>query len=135
MPSTERSPRKRALLFGGGALVLLGAFGALLGLHKHHPVAGGVVAGTGAAMFALALVSPTAALAVRAGWMKFAAALGWVNSRIILGAFFFLVFTPIALVRRLFVRDPLSLRRGEAGASYWRPHEPKRDPAQYKKPW
>lgn len=135
MPSTERSSRKRALIFGGGALLILGAFGALLGLHKHHPFAGGVVAGTGAAVFVVALISPTAALAVRAGWMRFAAALGWVNSRIILSAFFFLVFTPIALVRRLFVRDPLALRRAEAGASYWHKREPKRDPAQYENPW
>lgn len=35
-------------------------------------------------------------------WMKFAGLLGWVNTRILLSAFFILVLTPVGLVMRLF---------------------------------
>jgi hypothetical protein len=37
-------------------------------------------------------------------WMGFAKILGYVNSRILLGAVFFLILTPLAMIRRLFSR-------------------------------
>lgn len=40
-------------------------------------------------------------------WMAIGLALGWINSRIILGLVFFLVLQPIALVMRVFGYDPL----------------------------
>ena len=40
-------------------------------------------------------------------WMALGHALGWVNSRIILGLVFLLVLQPIAFVMRLFGYDPL----------------------------
>lgn len=57
-------------------------------------------------------------------WMKFAHALGWVNTRIILSLVYFLIFTPIALIFRLIGKDPLE-RRFEAVDSYWIKREPK----------
>tara|TARA_Y100001968_G_C19326824_1_gene702190 strand:- start:680 stop:1072 length:393 start_codon:yes stop_codon:yes gene_type:complete len=48
------------------------------------------------------------------GWMRLGHALGWVNSRIILGLVFILVLQPIAYLMRLFGYDPLrSRRKGE----------------------
>ena len=44
--------------------------------------------------------------------------IGWTVSKIVLGAVFLLVFTPVALVFRLTGRDALQLRRG-SGRSYW----------------
>ncbi len=53
------------------------------------------------------------------GWMAFAYALGWVNTRILLVLFFFLVITPVSLVLRMIGKDPL-LRRSEPDLkSYW----------------
>ena len=40
-------------------------------------------------------------------WMKFGNALGWINSRIILGLVFLLVLQPIALIMRVLGYDPL----------------------------
>ena len=40
-------------------------------------------------------------------WMKLGYALGWINSRIVLGLIFFLVLQPIALIMRLCGHDPL----------------------------
>jgi hypothetical protein len=54
-------------------------------------------------------------------WMKLAAALAWVNTRIILAILFFLIFTPLAFLRRLFGKDSLGLRWEEGESTYWRP--------------
>lgn len=53
-------------------------------------------------------------------WMKFAAVLGFVNTRILLALMFYFAFTPVALGRRLLGREPLGLRfkKGKAD-SYW----------------
>lgn len=57
-------------------------------------------------------------------WMKFAHALGWVNTRIILSLVYFLIFTPLALIFRLLGKDPME-RRFEVVESYWIKREPK----------
>jgi len=53
------------------------------------------------------------------GWMKFAFVLGWINTRILLGVFFYLVLTPIGLVLRLTGKDLLSLKIDRNATSYW----------------
>lgn len=52
-------------------------------------------------------------------WMKFAHILGWVNTRIILCVMFYLVFTPIGLLAKLFKADLLSLKIDKNCHSYW----------------
>jgi hypothetical protein len=135
MSSIEnRTPRNRALRFGGGAFVLLGAAGALLWLRKHHPIAGGTVSGVGTVLLLLALAAPQAALAVRRAWMALAGAIGWVNSRILLGILFFVVITPIALGRRFGSREPLTWRPG-TGDGFWRIRDKEYDPKHYEHPY
>ena len=47
-------------------------------------------------------------------WMALGLALGWVNSRIILGIVFIIVLLPIAIIMRIIGYDPLRrLRKGE----------------------
>tara|TARA_Y100001968_G_scaffold289519_1_gene292599 strand:+ start:169 stop:561 length:393 start_codon:yes stop_codon:yes gene_type:complete len=41
------------------------------------------------------------------GWMAIGHALGWLNSRIILGLIFFIVLQPIAFIMKFFGYDPL----------------------------
>jgi Saxitoxin biosynthesis operon protein SxtJ len=130
----ERSTRARAFRFGLGALVLLGGFGALLWWRKHHAVTGGSIAGVGAALLLLALAWPAGALGVRTAWMKLAGAIGWVNSRILLGVLFFVVLTPISLFRRLGgAREAYRPRRG--GDGYWRNRDKEYDPKHYEHPY
>ena len=52
-------------------------------------------------------------------WMTFAFALAWVNTRLILGLFFFLVLTPIGLAMRLAGKDILDKRIDRSARSYW----------------
>jgi hypothetical protein len=55
-----------------------------------------------------ALLFPTGLKPVYIAWMKFAFALGWLNSKIILSLIFYLLFTPISLVQKIIGRDALA---------------------------
>jgi hypothetical protein len=52
-------------------------------------------------------------------WLRFGLVLHAVVNPLILGLLFFVVFTPIGLVIRLFGGDLLRLRRGAGSDSYW----------------
>ena len=56
---------------------------------------------------ACALLRPAWLRSPYRGWMKFGHALGWFNTRLLLGLVFFLLFVPFGLVARLFGKDPL----------------------------
>ena len=51
-------------------------------------------------------------------WFALGQLMGRVVSPIVLGAIFFLILTPVALIMRLFGRDELRLKR-KASDSYW----------------
>ena len=57
-------------------------------------------------------------------WMKFAEALGFVMTRVILSIFYFLILTPMAWVMRLFGRKPLDLAWKDGKSSYWIEKDP-----------
>jgi hypothetical protein len=73
--------------------------------------------GAGAWLLA-ALVYPRGLAPLRKAWMAFGHALGWVNSRIVLGVVFFVVVLPTGLVMRLRGKDLLQLKN-KVGGSYW----------------
>ena len=52
-------------------------------------------------------------------WMRFAFALAWINTRVLLTLFFLLVITPVGVIMRLFGRDILERRIDRARRSYW----------------
>jgi len=57
-------------------------------------------------------------------WMRLARALGRINAFVLLGLVYYAVLTPIGLLRRLSVPDPLDERPG-AAPSRWRPRAPR----------
>jgi len=59
---------------------------------------------------AMALLMPRALQPFYRVWMTLGEALGWVNSRVILGAVFFLLLTPIGAIRRVLGHDPMQLK-------------------------
>ena len=85
----------------------------------------------GAALILFGLVVPRVLILPRKGWMKLAEALAYVSSRVILALVFFLVLTPIGLIKRAMGWDPLD-RRAKPGDSFWHPYPP-RDPRHYEK--
>ena len=83
------------------------------------------LASLGAILGGLALLAPGILAPVEKLWMRAAHALGWFNTRLILGLVYFLMVTPTGLVMRLVGRDPMD-RRLRDRESYWvaRPKQP-----------
>lgn len=65
-----------------------------------------------------AILHPRALGPVYAGWMKFGAIAGFINTRIIMAILYYLVVVPIGLIMRLFGHDPM--RRKIGGESSYR---------------
>ncbi len=57
-------------------------------------------------------------------WMKLGELLGRIVSPIVLGAIFFVVFTPVGVVMRMAGRDAMKLRWEPGARSYWVEREP-----------
>jgi hypothetical protein len=74
-----------------------------------------VIAGV---LWVWALILPKTLRVVYETWMKIGLALGWVNTRIILGLVFYLVVFPMGLVMRLLGKDPLSQRLDKKLTTY-----------------
>jgi hypothetical protein len=107
--------RNFGLVFAGGLIVF---FGLLLPWIFERPwplwpwIGAGVFAATG-------LVLPAVLRPVFYVWMKLGHVLGWINTRIILGLVFFIMFAPVALLLRILGKDPLH-RKLEDGVGTYR---------------
>ena len=66
---------------------------------------------------AVAFVAPKLLQPVYGVWMKIGHVLGWINTRLILGIVFFLIFVPVGLMMRL-VKDPMRRKLHEPVESY-----------------
>ena len=87
----------------------------------------------GGLLIVCGVLLPRALVFPNKAWMWFAGMLAFVNTRVVLGVVFFLLFTPIGFVKRLLAWDPLN-RRERQRDSYWRPYsERQRDPRHYEK--
>lgn len=83
----------------------------------------------------LALAMPSVLIPVERLWMQVGEAMGKVVQPVVLGVIYFLLITPVALVGRLFGRDPLRMRR-QSRASHWIEREVKTiDPESFKHPY
>ena len=67
------------------------------------------------------------------GWMKFARAIGYVNTRIILVLVFYIAVTPTALLAKAVGKDFMSRKKKES--SYWRDTEIRTEKEAYLKPY
>lgn len=66
----------------------------------------------------LALVFPPALKPLNKLWLKIGHVLGWVNTRIILGLVFFVLFVPVHLLFVLFRNDPMARKLDASAPSY-----------------
>lgn len=109
--------RKFGLVFAGMFILF---FGLLLPWiwDKPSPVWAWIVA---AVFVASALILPVALGPVYRLWIKIGHVLGWINTRIILGIIFFIMFAPIALLFRIFGRDPMERKLDSSMSSYRKP--------------
>ena len=117
MSSGGAAELRRFGLGVGGMFLLLGALSRWRG-HVWPPA---VLITLGVLLVVPGLVAPTVLGPVRRVWMRGAMVIGEVNSRIILGVMYFLVFAPVGFVMRALVRDPLDRRLDDGKPSNWIP--------------
>jgi O-antigen/teichoic acid export membrane protein len=65
-----------------------------------------------------ALVAPTSLRPIYRGWMRFGLLMSRITTPFIMGLVFFLVITPVALVMKLAIRDPLNRKLDHDKESY-----------------
>jgi hypothetical protein len=76
--------------------------------------------GLGAGLFVLSRVAYPIMKPIHIGWMTLAFALGWFNTRLLLGVFYYLILTPIGVLMRLFGKDLIDQRIDKSATSYWK---------------
>ncbi|HYQ72323.1 MAG TPA: SxtJ family membrane protein [Gammaproteobacteria bacterium] len=110
----RRELRNFGLVFSGGLIFF---FGLVLPWIFERPwplwpwVGAGLFSGAG-------LVIPGVLRPVHYVWLKLGHVLGWINTRIILGLVFFVMFAPVALALRIFGKDPLHRKLDRQAETY-----------------
>ena len=101
---TTKELRDFGLIFG---VILVLLFGLLLPwfFEKEFPLWPWWVFGI---MGSMALIYPLSLKYIFKVWMLFGAVMGWINTRLILGVIFYLIFVPYSLAMKLLGKDPLS---------------------------
>jgi hypothetical protein len=110
---TPRELRKFGLVVGG-------VFGVLAAISwwRGHQIPPAVMGTLCVLLMVPGALFPTVLRPVESGWMRMAAVLGHVNSRIILTLAYYAILTPTGIIRRL-IKDPLNRRLGERNTSEW----------------
>lgn len=99
----------------GGVLTVIGA----LQWWRGRPMTAEVFGGLGIVLLVAGTLAPAALVLPNRWWRRFAHVLGWINARVLLTLFFFLVLTPAGVIMRLLGRDPLARRdRGSSWTVY-----------------
>jgi Saxitoxin biosynthesis operon protein SxtJ len=101
-------------LIVGGIFVLIGVWPAVWRgqpLRLWSLILGGV-------LIILALVWVRSLTHVYRLWMTVGEVLGWINTRVILGALFYLLFTPVGVWMRLHGKDPMRRTLAPEAESY-----------------
>jgi hypothetical protein len=118
MTAPDRGVKTRGELRTFGLTVGI-AFGVLAGiaLWRGNPTAATVLASIGGALLVGGLLAPGALGPVEKAWMGLAHVLSKVTTPIFLGIVYFVVLSPVGLVRRAIGKHPL--RHQARDGSYW----------------
>jgi len=108
-------------LIVGGVFSLLGVWPALV----HGLPNRAWALGLGVLLIAPALIYPAVLKGPYRAWMAAGRLLGWINSRVILSIFFYVILTPVGVVLRLLGKDPMRRRYDPAAGSYRQAREPR----------
>ncbi|MDM7915235.1 MAG: SxtJ family membrane protein, partial [Candidatus Eisenbacteria bacterium] len=117
-PRRQRSEATEARRFSIILALLTGAIAAL-SLWRGHPTRAEILAGIGALSLLCAFLLRPLWIRFFRLWMRFAEALSWVSTRVILTLVYFLIVTPYGVVSRPFRRDPLDMDWKRRRPSYW----------------
>ena len=118
---TDAAQLRKFGLLVGGIFCAIGLWPAVI--RGAGPRSWALVAGV--LLLAPALLAPRILAPVYRIWMTVGEALGWINTRILLGVVFYGLITPMGLIRRLRSEDPMR-RRHDPGAQSYRVPKPPR---------
>ena len=110
---------KQLRQFGWMVGVVLIAIGFWQLYRQIHPTARIVLWSLGGCLLVSGLFLPKVLSPIYKLWMGLAGILGWVNTRILLGLIFYLLFTPIGLIMRVLQRDVLQRKIDPNVDTYW----------------
>ena len=111
--TTKRDLRQFGLLMG----MIFVAIAVLYQWRKDNTVT--TLYGVGALFVFLGIVAPMVLEGFYRLWMGLAEKMGFVANKIILSIFYFLIFTPWSVLRRLFNRDHLKLLWDRSATTYY----------------
>lgn len=101
---SEKELRSFGIVFACGIVLIFGLFFPWA-LEKPWPTWPWLVA---AATLLPAFILPRLLSPVYKIWMKIGHILGWINTRIILGLIFFIVFAPVSIILFILRKDPMN---------------------------
>ena len=104
IPELDRKGlREFGLTTGAAVVVIVGLFFPWV-LEAHWPLWPWMIA---APFWVLALVQPLWLRWIYRGWMRFGLLASWIMTPLVLGIVFFVMISPMAMVRRLLGKDPM----------------------------
>jgi len=103
----------------------------LLGLGKIPPLGLIVLFLIGLAMFALSRISAALIKPVYLAMMIVTFPIGWIISHLVMGLFFYVIVTLIAVLFKIIGRDPLYRKFDSQADTYWLPYKNKRSAKDY----
>ena len=105
--TTKKQLREFGLLIGLGIPIMIGL---IIPMISGHPFRIWTLWVAIPFLF-LAILSPRILFYPYKAWMMLGFALGWINSKLILGLVFLLVLQPIAIIMKILGYDPLKLKK------------------------
>ena len=128
----NKAPSRRELLvFGALFALFFGLIGGFISWKFEAPTVAYVVWSIAAAITIVFYALPPIRKPIYLAWIHLAFPIGWVISHVAMALIYYLVFTPIGLIMRLFGRDPMERRFDRGAETYWTPHQPSEDSARY----
>ncbi len=128
----NKNPSRRELLvFGALFALFFGLIGGLIWWRFQAPTVAYVLWSVAAFITILFYAVRPIRKPIYLGWIHLAFPIGWVISHVAMALIYYLVFTPIGLIMRLFGHDPMERRLNRDAETYWTPHQPSGDPARY----
>jgi Saxitoxin biosynthesis operon protein SxtJ len=90
--------------------------------YRGRPLLSEIFGVASAALLVCAMIPP-AAVWFFGRWMALAAVLGYINTRILLSLFFYLIMTPVGFIMRITGHDGMQRSAPRGQASYWHRRE------------
>ena len=128
----KKDPSKNDLRWFGVVVALVFAvLGVIARFVWGAPTAANVLWIIGGAVFVIYYAIPPIRRLMFIGWMYLVFPIGWVVGHVLLGITYYLVLTPIGILRRTLVGDPMERKLDREGSTYWIERPPPAEASRY----